>query len=66
MNLNGNMTGNDIAVHLPSEYFEALAEVLRTGLREANIKESVRKELKLWWDAESELIRDALATYLSD
>ena len=54
-------SGNDITVHLPAELFEALSVVLRTGLQEANIKESDRKELRAWWQAESEFMRDELA-----
>ena len=54
------MDGNDITVHLPAELFEALSVVLRTGLKEANIEESVREELKAWWQAESEYMRDEL------
>lgn len=51
-------SGNDITVHLPAELFEALSVVLRTGLEEANIDELVREELKAWWQAESEFMRD--------
>lgn len=54
-------SGNDITVHLPAELFETLSVVLRTGLEEANIDESVREELKAWWQAESEYMRDELA-----
>ena len=51
----------DIAIHLPAEYFAALSEVIRMGLQEANIDESVREELKAWWNVEKEFIRDELA-----
>ena len=54
-------SGSDITVHLPVEYFDSLSEVISTGLKYANIEESVREELKAWWQAESEYMRDELA-----
>ena len=46
----------DITVNLPAEYFGALSEVIRTGLKHANIDPRIRQELRDWWTAEKEFI----------
>ena len=51
---------NDITITLPAEHFDALAAVISAGLKHANIKSEVRKELQAWWIAESELIGDSI------
>ena len=55
------MDSPDITVHLPAEHFEALSEVLRTGIQRANIDPQIRKELRDWWEAEKEFIKDEIA-----
>lgn len=50
----------DITIHLPSEYFEALSEVMASGLDHAHIPSPIRHQLKAWWEAESQFIRDDL------
>ncbi len=52
----------DITVHLPGEHFDALSKVILEGIRRAKIDARSRKELKTWWEAESEFVRDDLAT----
>lgn len=53
-------TAPDVTVHLPAEQFEALSEVLRTGIQRAKIDPQIRKELRDWWEAESEFIKDEI------
>jgi hypothetical protein len=51
---------SDITISLPAEHFDAVASVISAGLKHANIKAEVRKELQAWWVAESELIGDVI------
>lgn len=46
----------DITINIPSEYVDALQEVISSGIRRANIDPLVRKELQAWWAAERELM----------
>jgi len=48
----------DITVTLPSEYFDTLAVVMEVGLKHAGINPLIRNELRAWWKAESEMIRE--------
>jgi hypothetical protein len=48
--------GNDIIITLPTEHYDALSAVISAGLKHANIKSEVRRELQAWWTVESELI----------
>lgn len=50
----------DITLSLPAEYFEALSEVMASGLDHAHIPSPIRHQLKAWWEAESQFIRDDL------
>lgn len=43
----------NISVHLPSEYFDILSEVIAIGLDRAKMTPQIRNELKAWWTAES-------------
>lgn len=54
------MDTSDITVNLPGELFDALSEVIRTGLQRAKINENSRRELVAWWSAEKDLIEDEL------
>jgi hypothetical protein len=45
----------DLTVHIPAEYFPALAEIIQVGLERAKIDSSVRHELAAWWSVEKEL-----------
>jgi len=49
---------SDITVTLPAEYFDALSVVMEVGLKHAGINPLIRNELRAWWKAESELIRE--------
>ena len=49
---------SDITVTLPAEYFDALSVVVEVGLKHAGINPLIRNELRAWWKAESELIRE--------
>jgi len=51
---------SDIAVTLPAEYFDTLSVVMEVGLKHAGINPLIRNELRAWWKAESELIREEL------
>jgi len=50
----------DIVVHLPAEHFDALSEVIFSGLQRANIDPKTRNELRDWWTAEKEFIEDEI------
>jgi len=50
----------DIIVTLPAEYFDTLSVVMEVGLKHAGINPLIRNELRAWWKAESELIREEL------
>lgn len=43
-----------LTMNIPAEYYEDLAVVISSGLKHANIKPNVRKELRDWWTAEKE------------
>lgn len=51
----------DISVNIPSEYLNALAEVIRTGLqRSTKLTPESRKAIAAWWDTEYNLIQDEI------
>ena len=50
----------DITVNLPRELFDALSEVIITGLQRSKIAEKDRRELTAWWAAERDIIVDEL------
>jgi len=56
----------DITITLPAEHFDALSAVISSGLKHANIKPDIRKELQAWWVAESELIGEFIAEESND
>ena len=51
----------DIAVNLPAEHLNALAEVIRTGLqRSTKLTPAERKNLSAWWDVEYDMIQEEI------
>lgn len=50
----------DITVHLPREYFDALSEVIFTGLQRAKISGETRNALRDWWTAEKEFVEEEM------
>jgi hypothetical protein len=57
---------SDITIHLPSEHFIDLSEVLSVGLQRAKIAPQTRKELMQWWEAEKDFIVEDLASDASE
>ena len=53
-------TKPDITINLPAEYYNALLEVFVMGLKHANIKREVWKELRDWWNADREMIGEEM------
>ena len=51
----------DISINFPIEYFDALSEVISSGLQRAKLDPQVRKELIAWWNAEKEFIEDEIS-----
>ncbi len=51
---------HDISVNFPAEYFDALSEVIVTGLQKAKIKPEIRTALVEWWNAEREFVIDEI------
>jgi hypothetical protein len=52
---------SDITIHVPAEYFDALSDVISTGLQRAKINTITRNELIQWWEAESALATEHLS-----
>jgi hypothetical protein len=52
----------DISINLPTEYLDALSEVILTGFQRAKIDPKVKKELIAWWNAEKEFIDNEIST----
>lgn len=51
---------NDIAIHVPSEFFEDFEKIVSIGIQRANISKEARVNLKSWWDVERAIIVDSL------
>lgn len=48
----------DVSVNLPSELLDSLSIAINYGIQKANINQKDKKNLKLWWEVESSLIRE--------
>jgi hypothetical protein len=51
----------DVTLHLPAEHFKSLSEVFAIGLSRAKLKPEIRQELRAWWEAEKEFVKDEIA-----
>lgn len=47
----------DVVINLPSEYRDALAEVISVGIQKAKLPPKVKHELTAWWTAEREFMQ---------
>ncbi|HQI45197.1 MAG TPA: hypothetical protein PLC59_04000 [Bacteroidales bacterium] len=51
-----------VDITLPAEYFDDISTVIFQGLKFTKLHRKIRKEIKAWWTAESNLIKNKLST----
>ena len=57
---NNKLKNNSVEVYIPTEFFSALDIIIKKGLEKIKIPRKDASELKMWWDVESEIIKEKI------
>lgn len=51
-------TEDYVSICIPKEFIGEFAEIINNGILHTKLSRETRKSIKMWWEAESELIEE--------